>query len=349
MNQVFKKFLPHLAIVGVFLAITIIYFFPQFQGKVIDSHNIPNPAGSLFLLMLTFYILMLTFKVDKWLSILGSIAYAFSTYNFLNLEAGHETKVWAVGFAPLVLAAVNLAFRGNWLWAFIMGIVGVGLQVNANHLQITYYLLFIVGFWGVAEFISAIRNKRLPEFLKGCTAAIAGAIIGVGLNFTNLLLTEEYSKYTIRAKSELTDTAVVKDQTGGLDFTYATQWSNGKVEPMTVLIPEVLGGGELGKKSKVYRFMQESGYDVQNVSRINTYHGAQPFTSGPLYFGAIICFFCVLGLFVIKSEMKWALFAVSILAFLLSMGKNLPGLSHLFFDHFPFYNKFRAVTMIMIV
>lgn len=410
MKQVFKKFLPHLIVIGVFLMVTMIYFFPQFTGKTFGQQhdiqqwrssadeiikyskdhdgehtlwtnsmfggmpsyqilmnypgnkvnylgqllglNIPNPAGSLMLMLVSFYILLLTFKVDKWLAVLGSLAYAFSTYNFINLEAGHETKVLAVAFAPLVLAAVSLAFRGNWLWAFIMGIIGVGLQINANHLQITYYLLFIIGAWGIAEFVAAIIHKRLPIFIKGCSAAILGALIGVGLNLTNLLLTEEYSKYTIRAKSELTNKDVTKVQTGGLDFDYATQWSNGKIEPLTILIPDLLGGGssgELGKSTKTYKYMQQNGIPLENAKRMPTYHGAQPFTSGPIYFGAIICFFCVLGLFIIKAEMRWALFGISLLAFLLSMGKNLPGLSHLFFDSFPFYNKFRAVTMMMVV
>jgi hypothetical protein len=410
MNQIFKKLWPHLSVIGVFLLVTIIYFFPQFTGKAFDQQHdilqwkgsaqeiiqfgkdhpgestlwtnsmfggmpsyqifmeysgnkaphlsrlmvlyITNPAGSLFLMLLCFYILMLTFKVDKWLAILGSLAYAFSSYNFINLVAGHETKVLAVAFAPLVLAAVNLAFRGNWLWAFIMAILGIGMQLNANHLQITYYLLFIIGIWGIVELFLAIKQNRIKSFMIGCSGAIAGALIGVGLNLSNLLLTEEYSKYTIRAKSELTNKTVANEQTGGLDFDYATQWSNGVLEPLTILIPDVYGGGstgELGKSTKSYKYMQQNGIPLENAKRMPTYHGTQPFTSGPIYFGAIICFFCILGLFIIKSPMKWALFGISILAFLLSMGKNMPELSHLFFDHFPLYNKFRAVTMMMVI
>lgn len=397
-------------VIGVFVAVTLIYFFSQFQGKVIDQqHDIlqwkgsaqeiiqygkqhpgestlwtnsmfggmpayqilmsypankviyisymlslfmPNPAGSLMLMLICFYILMLTFRINPWLALVGSLAYAFSTYNFINLEAGHETKVWAVGYAPLVLAAVNLAFRGNWLWAFILGVIGVGTQINANHLQITYYLLFIIAGWGIAELISAIREKRIASFMKGFAGLAVGAAIGVGLNLTNLLLTEEYSKYTIRAKSELTKQNVAAVQTGGLDFDYATQWSNGKIEPLTVLIPEILGGGsteELGKRSNIYKFLQQAGQPVDIAKRMPVYHGTQPFTSGPIYFGAIIVFLTILGLLIIPAEMRWGLFGISLLAFLLSMGKNLPGLSHLFFDHFPFYNKFRAVTMMMVV
>ncbi len=312
----------------------------------------PNPAGTLFLMLLCFYILMLVFGVNQWLAVVGSLAYAFSSYNFLNLQAGHETKVLAVAFAPLVLAGVRLAFKGNWLWAMVLTAAGLGLELRANHLQISYYLMLIIGCWGIAELIHAIRNKSLPTMLKGVSGALAGAVIAVGLNLTNLMLTEEYSKYTIRQQSELTKASVVKDQTGGLDLSYATQWSNGTLEPLSILIPNVMGGGGQGmidKKGSTAKFFQKVGVPAEAVKQMPAYHGSQPFTSGPIYFSAIVCFLAIFSLFVLKGEMKWALFLISILGFFLSMGKNMPGLTEFFFNNFPLYNKFRAVTMIMVI
>jgi hypothetical protein len=409
MKDLFKKFLPHLAIIAGFLIITLAYFSPVLGGKVLHQHdtkmwkgsyqeikeyglahpgeqtlwtnsmfggmpsyqigmnnpndksgilgdililNLPSPASFIFLMMVGFYILMFTFNVNRWIAVIGAVGFALSTYNFLCLQAGHETKVGAIAMAPWVLAGLNLAFKGNWLWAAALMAAGLGLEIKINHLQITYYLGLICVSWGIAEFITAIKNGTLAPFFKGVAGATVGAMVAVGLNLTALTLTEEYSKFTIRQQSELTKQNVLAVQSGGLDKDYANQWSNGVIEPITMLIPDLVGGasnGELSKNSATGKLFAQSGYGTDALKQLPLYHGKQPFTGGPLYFGAIMIFFFVFSMFVVQSNIKWALFIITLLATFLSMGKNATWLTDPFFDYFPLYNKFRSVTMTMVI
>jgi len=396
-----KKITPHLIALGIFLLVTVVYFWPEFQGKALNQHDtmqwrgsyeetletiqnaghqplwtnsmfsgmptyqigaqsennysayinkilrlgLPHPAGELFLMFVGFYILMLTFGMSSWLAFAGAIAYAFSSYNFINIQAGHGTKVLAVAFAPFLLAGINLGFRGKYLWAAVLTALGLAGELFANHVQITYYTGILILFWGAAELIVAFKEKRIPTLFKGLMWCGLGAAVAVGMNITNLMVTNEYGKETIRGKSELTKN-VGGVATDGLDIDYATQWSNGKLEPMTVLISDVYGGGSsrvLSKGSEIYKLTGDK------TQKMPAYFGPQPMTSGPIYFGAAIVFLFTLGMFVVKTPIKWALFGVSIFAFLLSMGKNLMGLTEFMFDYFPLYNKFRAVTMTMVI
>lgn len=396
-----KKMTPHLIALGIFLLVTVLYFFPEFQGKTLNQHDtmqwrgsyqetyetiqktghqplwtnsmfsgmptyqigaqsennfsyyinqilrlgMPHPAGDLFMLLLGFYIFMLTFGMNSWLAFAGAIAYAFSSYNFINIQAGHGTKVLALAVAPFLLAGINLGFKGKYLWAAVLTALGLAAELFANHIQITYYTGILILFWGTAELIMAIRENRVATLLKGMLFCGVGAAIAIGMNITNLLVTNEYGKETIRGKSELTKN-VSSVATGGLDIDYATQWSNGKLEPMTVLISDIYGGASgrvLSKGSEIYKLTGDK------TQKMPAYFGPQPMTSGPIYFGAAIVFLFTLGMFILKTPVKWALFAVSILAFLLSMGKNLMGLTEFMFEYFPLYNKFRAVTMTMVI
>lgn len=319
------------------------YNYSYYVNKTLRL-GLDHPAGDVFLLMLGFYILMMTLGINPWLAAIGAVAYAFSSYNIINIEAGHATKVMALAYAPLMLAGVCMGFKGKWLPALILSAIGVSGELFANHVQITYYTFFIIVFWGMAELFMAFREKRMPTLIKGLAGTMVGAIIGLGMNLTLLTVTQEYSHDTIRGESEIHKNSGV--QTGGLDIDYATQWSNGNLEPLTILISDLYGGASnraLSSKSKTGRLINNP------EAKLPVYFGPQPFTSGPIYFGAGVVFLAILCLFIAGNPITYALFAVSILAFFLSMGKNFMGLTELFFDIVPLYNKFRAVTMIMII
>ncbi len=332
----------------------------NFTGNILFklSEVFKNPADTIFLLFACFYILLLTFEVSPWLAIAGSLAFALSTFNFINIDAGHITKGNAIAFIPLVLAGMQVTLHKNkWLGAILTGIA-VSFELSAGHIQITYYLIFIVLAWMVVELINAFKNKTLPSFFTAGVFMAVAAAVGVGTNITGLLATEEYGKYSIRGKSELTKTVAgesnAANSSSGLDKDYALQWSNGVTEPFTLLVPNFYGGassGDLGTSSYTYKELQKQGYpnakDV--VKQMPIYWGDQPFTAGPIYYGAIIVFLFVLGMFVIKGIEKWWIFSAAMLAIFLSMGKNFMPLTDIFFNYFPLYNKFRSVTFILCV
>lgn len=317
-----------------------------------------HPADTIFLLFICFYILLLTFEVSPWLAIVGSLAFTFSSFNFINIDTGHVTKGNAIAFIPLVLAGIRVAlYKNKWLGAALTG-VAVSFELAAGHLQITYYLIFVILSWMVFELFMAIKNKTLPAFILTGVLLLVAAGIGVGTNITGLLATEEYGKYSIRSASELTKTPDGKTNeaaaTSGLDKDYAMAWSNGVIEPFTLLIPNFLGGasnGELSTNTQTYKALQKQGVPnaKEVVRQMPVYWGDQPFTAGPIYYGAIIVFLFVFGMFFIKGNEKWWIFAAALLSIFLSMGKNFSLLSDLFFDYFPLYNKFRSVTFILCV
>lgn len=317
-----------------------------------------HPTDTIFLLFTCFYVLLLTFNVNPWLAIAGSLAFTFSSFNFINIDAGHVTKGNAIALIPLVMAGIRLTLYKNRLLGAAFTGLAVSLQLAAGHLQITYYLLFIIIGWVIYELVQAIKNKTLPKLVLDGVFLLLAAGMAVGTNITGLLATEEYGKYSIRGKSELTKTASGESNdanTGnGLDKDYALSWSNGVAEPFTLLIANFYGGasnGELSQKSKTYETLKQ--YNVPNakdvIKQLPIYWGDQPFTAGPIYYGALIVFLFVLGMFVIKGGEKWWIFGVAMLSIFLSMGKNFMPLTDLFFNYFPLYNKFRSVTFILSV
>ncbi|HXC04344.1 MAG TPA: YfhO family protein [Bacteroidia bacterium] len=316
--------------------------------------GLPHPTGYVFLYMLGFFILLLTLKVDPWLSIVGAVAFGFSSYFFIILEAGHNSKAHAISFMAPVVAGFILSFRGKYLLGGAIAALFLGLELFANHLQITYYLAIFLVIYCVAEFVSAAMNKQLSQFLKACgVLAVAGGL-AVLPNITNIWSTYEYGKYTTRGPSELTINENGKsnssDKTDGLDRSYATGWSYGQGETMTLMIPNFKGGASEQIGQHHADALKDVKEDMkQYVGQMDEYFGDQPFTSGPVYVGCIIVFLFVLGLFIVKGPIKWALLIATILSVLLSWGSNYMGFSNFFFDHVPGYNKFRAVSMILVI
>lgn len=319
-----------------------------------------HPTDTIFLLFACFYVLLLTYRVNPWLAIVGSLAFMLSSFNFLNIDSGHVSKGNAIAFIPLVLAGLNITVHRNKILGALFTGVALSFQLAAGHLQITYYLVFIILAWLVVEVINALKEKKLMHLITCGAFLLVAALVGVGTSITGLLATEEYGKYSIRGKSELTKTPEGKSNaantSSGLDKDYALAWSNGTMEPFTLLIPDFFGGSSSEsvldeKKSETLRALQTSGDPNANqyVQLTGRYWGDQPGTAGPIYYGAIIVFLFVLGLFVIKGIEKWWIFAAAMLAIFLSMGRNFMPLTDLFFNYFPLYNKFRSVTFILCI
>ncbi len=316
--------------------------------------GLPHPAGYVFLYMLGFFILLMALRVDPWVGIVGAIAFGFSSYFFIILSAGHNSKAHAIGLMAPVVAGFILTYRGKYLIGGALTALFLGLELFANHLQITYYLSLFLLVYCLAEGVEAIRKKTLVSFFKSSAVIAVAGFLAVLPNITNIWATYEYGKYTTRGKSELTINTKGKtdtvDKTDGLDRSYATGWSYGIGETMTLLIPNFKGGGS----EYIGTHHPDALKDVQSemkqyVGQMDEYFGDQPFTSGPVYAGAIIMFLFVLGLFVVKGPLKWAILIATILSILLSWGSNYMGFSNFFFDHIPGYNKFRAVSMILVI
>lgn len=319
-----------------------------------------NPMETILWLYICFYVLLIVFDVSPWFAIIGAIAFTFSTFNFINIDAGHAGKGNAIALMPLVLAGIKLALGNKKIIGALLTGIALSLQLAAGHLQITYYLLFIILAWMIAETILAFKNKTIPNLIKTAGFLIVAAALGVGINITNLLVTEEYGKYSIRSQSELTakteNSNAEETKSTGLDKDYALQWSNGVTEPFTLLIPNFFGGSNVGDKhtqeilTKSFKSDPQLAPQAKQIAQgIPSYFGEQPFTAGPIYYGAIICFLFVLGMFVVKGAERWWIFGISVLAIFLSMGKNFMSLTDIFFYHFPLYNKFRSVTFILAI
>jgi len=309
--------------------------------------GLPHPAGIVFLYFIGFFILLLVLKVDPWLAIAGSIAFAFSSYFFIILEAGHNSKAHAIGYMAPVIAGIILTYRGRLLAGSLLTALFLSLELRANHLQITYYLLLMVVLLGIVLLVDAIAKKTIPYFLKATGVLAIAALLAVATNITNIWATWEYGKETIRGATELT---TEKDnRTSGLDKDYATQWSYGTGESFSLLIPNVKGGGSgyLGNDEKA---MEKADPAVaQTVAGQNHYWGDQPFTSGPVYVGAFIIFLFILGLFILNNNLRWWLLAATVLSIMLAWGRNFMPLTDFFLHFVPGYNKFRAVSMILVI
>ncbi len=311
-----------------------------------------RPASFVFILLTGFYLTLLMFGLTPWLALAGAIAFAFSSYNFIIIEAGHVTKTIAIGYMPPIIGGVYYAFRKNFLvGSAVMGLF-LSIQLLINHLQITYYTLLIILIFGIFELARVIKGADYKPFMKALGMLIIAALLAVGSNATNILTTYEYGKYSMRGESELTHDQ--DNKTSGLDKDYATAWSYGIDETMTLLIPNFRGGSshaELGTNSAVYETLRRQ--NVPNarriVSAVPLYFGDQPFTSGPVYVGAIIVFLFVLGLFIVKGSVKWWLASATVLSVMLAWGNNAMWLTGFFLDFFPGYNKFRTVSMILVM
>jgi len=321
----------------------------QYVVKTI-SLGMPRPANLLFLYLLGFYILLLSLKVDYRLSAVGAIAFAFSSYFFIIIQAGHMTKAHAIAYVPMVVAAVLYTYRRKMLLGGVLTALTVALELYANHLQITYYLVLILLLVGLVQFIKDLKANNLVDFTKRSGILIVAALLASGTSLTRLSTTMEYGKESTRGKSELTNN--LENKTSGLDKDYATSWSYGITESFTLLIPNFHGGssqGALTTDSETYQAIKRAPNARQLIKQLPLYWGEQPFTSGPTYAGSIVIFLFVLGLFFVKSEMRTWLILATIMSIMLAWGKNFMSLTDLFLDYFPGYNKFRAVSMILVI
>lgn len=417
----YKKLLPHLTAIVLFVAIASIYFYPAYQGyrikqtdikqhkgmsQELRSHRddlneeplwignmfsgmpayqvsttqyegnvieyvhsllklgLPNPVFVLFLYMIGFYILMFALRINPWLSIIGAIAFAFSSYFIVIIEAGHSMKSIAIAYLPALLGGIICLLRGRVLLGILLTALFMGLELYANHLQITYYGIFIILSVGIVEMINQIKAGNTKVFFQRSGLVVVAVFIGVLPNLGNILTTYEYAKYSTRSPSELTinpdGSSNESNKSTGLDKDYITRWSYGIQETITLLIPNAKGGKSgaiLADEEEIKRLRREDPQffnfmvnQYQNEQFIvNTYWGNQPFTSGPVYAGAIICFLALLAIFFIKDRLIIGLGIAAILALLLSWGRNFMGFTEFFIDYIPLYNKFRAVSMILVV
>lgn len=314
---------------------------------------LPDYVWYLFAYLLGFYILLRAFDFRQSLAALGSLLWAFSTYFLIIIAAGHIWKVMALAYLPPMIAGVVLAYRGKLLWGFVVTAIFTAFEIKANHVQMTYYYLFIILFMVAAYLVKAIREKQLQTFLKASAVLLAAAAIGIAINSSNLYHTWQYQKESMRGKSELVKANRANQTDSGLERDYITQWSYGIDETMTLLVPNAKGGASV-PLSQNPTAMKEANGEVQSMlpqvyDAIPQYFGTQPGTSGPVYVGAFVVFLFVLSLFIVRGPLKWALVGATLLSVLLSWGHNFIGLTNFFIDHVPMYAKFRTVASILVI
>ena len=324
----------------------------------------PHPVRYIFLCLFGFYFLLQVLKIDPWLSIAGALAFGLSSYFYIALVAGHNSKMGAIGYMAPVLAGIILTYRGKILLGGAVTALFLTMEIFSNHPQISYYLGFIILFYAVSELFNSLsrekwdpsiggKEKKLMDYFKRSAVIGLAGMIALGANITNLWTTADYSKYTIRGGTELTINADgTKNEhniTSGLDKDYATAYSYGIDETMTLMIPNFKGGAtsSIGENKDALKDVESDKRDA--VARMDSYFGEQTFTAGPVYAGAIICFLFVLGLFIVKGALKWWLLVATVFSFMLAWGKNFMWFTDLMFDYFPAYNKFRAVSMALVI
>lgn len=324
--------------------------FPGNLIKHIDNllKIFKTPVAALFLAFVGFYILLLLFKVKPWLALAGALAYGFASFLFASLSAGHNTKAYAMAYMAPVIGSVVYAFRTNAFRGSALFALFLSLQIMANHIQITYYTFIILLVFGIYELIHTIKSKSYSPFLKSVAMLFAGAVIAVGVNFGTLYTTWEYAQESTRGKSDLAKASTKEEM--GLDKEYITQWSYGIGETMTLLIPDFRGGASASfkKDSETVRALRKNNM-AQASTQLYRYWGKQPSMSGPVYFGAIILFLFIFGLIIIEGREKWWILTAVLLSVFLSWGKNFMPLTSLFIDFFPGYDRFRAVTMTLVI
>ena len=409
MNEYFKKLLPHILAILLFIGLSAIFFYPvitedktffqsDLEGMVgwgkdlVDYHEQTGdyafwsnsmfsgmPAnytfmppssnifaylrhlfnfylplshiGMLFIFLLGFYIFLISIGCKPLLSIVGALAYAFTTYNLVSLEVGHINKCLVMATMAPILGGIILTYRKKYIWGAIITLFFTGINVYYNHQQISYYLLLMILILAIVYLLYAIKEKDVKDYFKSSAILLFVALVAIAPSLGTLLSTADYAKDTMRGGSVLQNDEEGKNNNAGLDIEYAFQWSYGKGETMTLLIPNFYGaktGYNIGTDSETYKFLQKAGYvnqAVQFSKYAPMYWGDQPVTSGPSYAGAIVCFLFVLGLFVVKGPEKWWLLAATILSFVLAWGRNLEFVNNFLFNHLPLYSKFRTPAM----
>ena len=319
--------------------------------KAVDAYHLwlPENVWFVFAYLLGFYILLRAFDFRQHLAALGSIIWAFSTYFLIIIAAGHIWKVWALAYLPPMIAGIVLAYKGRYLWGLLLTAIFTAFEINANHVQMTYYYLFIILFLIIAWLVEAIQQKQLVRFAKATGVCIAGGAIGLCINLSNLYHTWQYSQESMRGKSELVKKNSENQTSSGLERDYITQWSYGIGETWTLLVPNTKGGASM-PLSESEKAMEKADNDFLPIyQQLGQYWGEQPGTSGPVYVGAFVMMLFILGLFIVKGPVKWALLAATILSILLSWGRNFMGLTDFFIDYVPMYAKFRTVASILVI
>lgn len=319
--------------------------------QAINAYHLwlPENVWYVFAYLLGFYILLRAFDFRQHLAALGSIIWAFSTYFLIIIAAGHIWKVWALAYLPPMIAGIVLAYRGKYLWGFIVTAIFTAFEINANHVQMTYYYLFIIFFLIIAWLVEAIREKQLMRFVKATGICLAAGILGVCMNLSNLYHTWQYGQESMRGKSELVKQNTANQTSSGLERDYITQWSYGIGETWTLLVPNTKGGASVPLSMNETAMAKADPNYAEIYNQIGQYWGEQPGTSGPVYVGAFVLMLFILGLFIVKGPMKWALLAATILSILLSWGKNFMGFTDFFIDYVPMYAKFRTVASILVI
>ena len=334
-------------------------YFPNDYITSLDRfiRFLPRPADYLFLYFLSFYILLLAFKVDWKIAIVGSLAFGFSTYLIIIFGAGHNSKAHAIAYMPLVLAGIVFIFKKRYLLGFIVTSIATALEIKANHPQMTYYLLFAILILGVVELIDAIQKNKTKQFITQSSIIIVAMLLAVGVNSSRLLATKEYADVSTRGKTALTinPDGTKKEVTNGLSKEYITQFSYGKAETFNLFVPRYMGGGtveSLDKKSNTYQYVSSIAGSKQAdgfTKQVYTYWGDQLIVEAPAYVGAMMLFLFFLGVFILKGKYKYWLVASSVFAILMSWGKNFQFLTNFFIDYVPLYNKFRAVSSFQVI
>lgn len=315
--------------------------------------GLPENVWYVFAYLLGFYILLRAFNFRDYMAALGAIIWAFSSYFFIIIAAGHLWKVMALAYLPPMIGGLVLTYRGKYLWGFLVTAIFAAFEINANHVQMTYYYLFIILFMIIAWLIDALRKHEMMRFCKATLTAVAAALVGICINISNLYHTYQYSQESMRGKSELVKKNSANQTGSGLDRDYITQWSYGIDETMTLLIPNAKGGASVPLSQSQTAMSKADPQIEQQIPQLynglTQYFGTQPGTSGPVYTGAFVLFLFVLALFLVKGPMKWALLGATILSVLLSWGHNFMGFTNLFLDYVPMYAKFRTVASILVI
>ncbi len=408
----FKKIIPHIVSLSLFVVVALMYFNPVLKGKKISQSDItqhigmakevndfrkatgeepywaesafsgmptypigtyfpndyitsldrlirflPRPADYLFLYFFSFYILLLAFKVDWKIAIVGSLAFGFSTYLIIIFGAGHNSKAHAIAYMPLVLAGIIFIFKKRYLLGFIVTSIATALEIKANHPQMTYYLLFAILILCVVELIEAIKKNKIKQFITQSSIIIVAMLLAVGVNSSRLLATKEYADVSTRGKTALTinPDGTKKEVTTGLSKEYITQFSYGKAETFNLFVPRYMGGGtveSLDRNSNTYQYVSSIAGSKQAdgfTKQVYTYWGDQLIVEAPAYIGAVMLFLFFLGVFILKGKYKYWLVASSVFAILMSWGKNFQFLTDFFIDYIPLYNKFRAVSSFQVI
>ena len=314
---------------------------------------LPENVWYVFVYLLGFYILLRAFNFRDYMAALGAVIWAFSSYFFIIIAAGHLWKVMALAYLPPMIGGLVLAYRGKYLWGFLVTAIFSAFEVNANHIQMTYYYLFIILFMVIAWLVDALRKHEMARFCKATLTAVAAALVGICINISNLYHTYQYSQESMRGKSELVKKNSANQTGNGLDRDYITQWSYGIDETMTLLVPNAKGGASVPLSQSSTAMAKADPQIEQQIPQLynglTQYFGTQPGTSGPVYVGAFVLFLFILGLFLVKGPMKWALLTATVLSVLLSWGRNFMGLTNLFLDYVPMYAKFRTVASILVI